>query len=111
MVLASTQQQWKDTLSINARLLAEQQQQLELQRPTRATRVITLTSPLRSLIQQWSGCKMLCTCSSEQHVLLSWVCQVCGSLSTHGPQGRSPICFEHGLLLASRVADLAGVPA
>jgi len=39
VVLASTQQQWKDTLSVNARLLAEQQQQLELQRPSRATRV------------------------------------------------------------------------
>ena len=39
MVLASTQQQWKDTLSVNARLLAEQQQQLELQRASRATRV------------------------------------------------------------------------
>ena len=40
VVLASTQQQWKETLSVNARLLAEQQQRLELQqRPSRATRV------------------------------------------------------------------------
>ena len=39
VVLASTQQQWRETLSVNAQLLAEQQARLEAQRPARGTRV------------------------------------------------------------------------
>ncbi len=78
VVLASTQQQWKDTLSVNARLLAEQQQQLELQRPSRATRVrISTRHPLLP-------------CSTARKPPLGSVC--------HCAQYAQPVAQQRGML-------------